>query len=151
MANNEVSNGNAGGALPLEFSANVRPISPKDNLVGFASVKINDQFVVNGIKIVTGKNGLFIDMPSAKDGKGGYRDVCFPTSKESLGKLTGVVLSEYAATVERMSTTFKEAEKATRNAPDKASISGMISEGIEKAKNHVRTGAAPQRTATELG
>ena len=43
------------------------------SFMGFASVKFNDCFVVENLKIVQGSKGLFLGMPSQPDGKGGYR------------------------------------------------------------------------------
>ena len=66
----------AGGtpAAPIKLDVSVRVIEPVKNLMGFASVKFNDCFVVENLKIVQGSKGLFLGMPSQPDGKGGYRD-----------------------------------------------------------------------------
>ena len=62
-------------AAPLKLDVSVRVIEPVKNLMGFASVKFNDCFVVENLKIVQGSKGLFLGMPSQPDGKGGYRPV----------------------------------------------------------------------------
>ena len=64
----------AGGtpAAPIKLDVSVRVIEPVKNLMGFASVKFNDCFVVENLKIVQGSKGLFLGMPSQPDGKGGY-------------------------------------------------------------------------------
>lgn len=62
-------------AAPLKLDVSVRVIEPVKNLMGFASVKFNDCFVVENLKIVQGSKGLFLGMPSQPDGKGGYRDM----------------------------------------------------------------------------
>ena len=59
-------------AAPLKLDVSVRVIEPVKNLMGFASVKFNDCFVVENLKIVQGSKGLFLGMPSQPDGKGGY-------------------------------------------------------------------------------
>ena len=41
----------------------MRVIEPVKNLMGFASVKFNDCFVVENLKIVQGSKGLFLGMP----------------------------------------------------------------------------------------
>ena len=66
----------AGGtpAAPIKLDVSVRVIEPVKNLMGFASVKFNDCFVVENLKIVQGSKGLFLGMPSQPDGKGGYRE-----------------------------------------------------------------------------
>ena len=58
-------------AAPLKLDVSVRVIEPVKNLMGFASVKFNDCFVVENLKIVQGSKGLFLGMPSQPDGKGG--------------------------------------------------------------------------------
>ena len=70
----------AGGtpAAPIKLDVSVRVIEPVKNLMGFASVKFNDCFVVENLKIVQGSKGLFLGMPSQPDGKGGYRDMAYP-------------------------------------------------------------------------
>ena len=57
----------------MKLDVSVRVIEPVKNLMGFASVKFNDCFVVENLKIVQGSKGLFVGMPSQPDGKGGYR------------------------------------------------------------------------------
>ena len=49
---------NAGGtpAAPIKLDVSVRVIEPVKNLMGFASVKFNDCFVVENLKIVQGSN-----------------------------------------------------------------------------------------------
>ena len=47
-------------AAPLKLDVSVRVIEPVKNLMGFASVKFNDYFVVENLKIVQGSKGLFL-------------------------------------------------------------------------------------------
>ena len=65
----------AAAPAPLKLDVSVRVIEPVKNLMGFASVKFNDCFVVENLKIVQGSKGLFVGMPSQPDGKGGYENV----------------------------------------------------------------------------
>ena len=51
---------------PLKLDVSVRVIEPVKNLMGFASVKFNDCFVVENLKIIQGSKGLFVGMPSAR-------------------------------------------------------------------------------------
>ena len=67
----------------------------KDSLRGFASVCVADSFYVTGIRIIEGKNGFFISMPSRKNAEGEYLDICFPASKPFRDELTGAVLDAY--------------------------------------------------------
>lgn len=56
-------------ALPMKLDVSVRPIEPKGNLVGFASLKINNSFVIDDFKILQGDKGLFVGMPRSYDAK----------------------------------------------------------------------------------
>ena len=48
-------------AAPLKLDVSVRVIEPVKNLMGFASVKFNDCFVVENLKIVQGSKGARFD------------------------------------------------------------------------------------------
>lgn len=89
-------------AAPLKLDVSVRVIEPVKNLMGFASVKFNDCFVVENLKIVQGSKGLFLGMPSQPDGKGGYRDMAYPVTKEFREQLNTAVLQAYEAKLEQM-------------------------------------------------
>ena len=100
---------------PMHLDVRVRPITPKGNLMGYASVNINGAFAVDGIKVVNGKNGLFTSMPSYQDGKGQYRDICFPITAEFRQQLNEAIVAGYHQSLERMQTASTQGQ--TREAP----------------------------------
>jgi len=66
------------------------------NLKAFASVTFDNAFVVHGIKIVQGKDGLFVRMPSRKNKKTGeFKDVFHPINQAARENLLNAVLSKY--------------------------------------------------------
>jgi stage V sporulation protein G len=65
-------------------------------LKAFCDVSIGD-FVVKGIKVVEGKNGLFLSMPQEKSKDGKWYDICFPASPEAKKGLTQLVLDAYSS------------------------------------------------------
>ena len=68
----------------------------KDNFRGFADVTFDDCFVVKGIRIMDGKKGLFVAMPSEYSEKDDeYYDRCFPITKEFREELTDAILDGY--------------------------------------------------------
>lgn len=73
------------------------------NLKAFASITIEDKIVITGLKVVKGKNGLFINFPQYKDSNGDYKDIAFPLSKETRNNLTKLVLTEYNKTLKENS------------------------------------------------
>ena len=80
------------------IEAQVYPLKePRNNTLAMASLTIGGCFAVRGVKVVQGRNGPFVSMPQAKDGKGEYQDVCFPISKEVREQVSMLVLDKYNA------------------------------------------------------
>jgi stage V sporulation protein G len=67
----------------------------KDSLRALASVKVHDSIFLTGMRVVEGKNGLFLAMPNRKTGAGEYQDIYFPSSKGVRDELQGLVLEAY--------------------------------------------------------
>lgn len=65
------------------------------SLKGVASITIDSEFVVNGIRIVEGKRGIFLDFPSRKNKIGKYINIAFPISNEARKKIEDAVMSVY--------------------------------------------------------
>ena len=78
----------------MNFKADVKLCNKPGNLKGIASVVIEEQFAIRDIRIVDGKNGLFLSMPSRKVGED-YVDICFPITNECRQKLSDVVVKAY--------------------------------------------------------
>ena len=72
----------------------------RDNLRGFASCKVADVMYVNSLRIVDGKDGLFVAFPSRKKKDGKYKDIYFTSSKELKDQLSDVILAEYEKVLE---------------------------------------------------
>ena len=85
-----------GTKMSLEITEiKIRPIKSKTKICAFAKVTFNNAFCVNSIKIIDGKNGLFIGMPSEKDKEGNFRDIAFPINSETRKYMTDAILEEY--------------------------------------------------------
>ena len=69
----------------------------ESTLKAFASITIDDAVCITGIRIVEGKNGLFMSMPQSKDNDGEYHDVAFPITKDAREAIQDAVLDEYEA------------------------------------------------------
>ncbi len=55
---------------------------------------VNGEFAVHGVKVVDGKSGLYVAMPSEKR-NGEYQDVVFPVTKEARASIDNAVLTTY--------------------------------------------------------
>src|SRR5512138_2377063 len=66
-----------------------------DKLKAFASMTFNDAFVIRGLKIIEGTNGMFVAMPSRKKPDGTFQDIAHPINNESRTAIEARILDEY--------------------------------------------------------
>ena len=61
----------------------------------FCDMSVMDSLVINGLRVVEGKDGLFVSMPreAGKDGK--YYNTVIPLSREIKDEIERVVLEAY--------------------------------------------------------
>ena len=71
----------------------------EDKLKAYASIVLDDCFIVNDLKVIAGKKGLFISMPSRRRKRGGYRDVAHPLNNETRDLIERRVIAEYRRSV----------------------------------------------------
>ncbi len=67
----------------------------EDKLKAFVSVVFDHCFMVNDIKVIQGKEGLFLSMPSRRKKSGEFKDVAHPLNNETRRMLEERVLNEY--------------------------------------------------------
>ena len=67
----------------------------EEKLRAFVSIVFDDCFMVNDIKVIQGKDGLFISMPSRKKRNGKFKDVAHPLNNETRKMLEDQILAEY--------------------------------------------------------
>lgn len=62
----------------------------------FASIVLDDCFIVNDLRVVEGREGqLFITMPARKSRNGQLRDIAHPLTSEARKKIEDRVLQEF--------------------------------------------------------
>lgn len=67
----------------------------KSNCCAMVSVTLANVFCISGIKIMDGSKGLFVSMPSNKDKKGEWHDICFPVTKEFRKVMNDSILNAF--------------------------------------------------------
>lgn len=67
----------------------------EEKLKAFVSVVFDGCFMVNDIKIIAGRDGLFISMPSRRKKNGRFKDVAHPLNNETRRIIETEVLAEY--------------------------------------------------------
>ncbi|MDR1421219.1 MAG: septation regulator SpoVG [Treponema sp.] len=73
----------------------VRKVAGEGKLRAYVTVTFDDCFVVHNVKIIEGKSGVFIAMPSRKTRAGEYKDVAHPIQPEFRAELQNRILEQY--------------------------------------------------------
>ncbi len=80
--------------LPMQVDVKIHSLHASGPVLADASVNLNGCFAIRGVKVVEGSSGPFVSMPSYK-GRDGYKDVCFPCTKEFHQQFHQAVLDSY--------------------------------------------------------
>ncbi len=73
----------------------IRKVGAEGKLKAYVTVTFDNCFVIHNVKVIEGKNGAFIAMPSRKTKTGEYKDVAHPINSDFRGKLQDRILEEY--------------------------------------------------------
>ena len=86
----------------------IRKISTDTKMRAIVSVTFDNEFVVHDIKVIEGKEGLFIAMPSRKTPNGEFKDITHPINTETRQRIQDSILREYEKVKEELVTTTDE-------------------------------------------
>lgn len=70
-------------------------VNGENRLVGIAAITIDECFVVHELRIIEGKDGLFVAMPSRKMPNGEFKDVAHPINTETRSEIEKAVLAAF--------------------------------------------------------
>ena len=106
----------------MKIDVRINSLTPGDGSVkAIASANLDDCFAVKNIRVIEGKNGLFVSMPSYKGTDGEYHDLCFPTTPELRKQLNTAVAEAYKQAIvqlQKQSTAnFTQSEQTYESAP----------------------------------
>ncbi|MHC1692788.1 MAG: septation regulator SpoVG [Sphaerochaetaceae bacterium] len=73
----------------------VRRIESEGKLRAYATITFDNQFVIHNLKVIDGKAGLFVAMPSRKTKSGVFKDVAHPISSDFRTELQDIILKAY--------------------------------------------------------
>lgn len=101
-------------------------ISLRDDakLKAFASITLDDCFVIRGLKIIKGQTGTFVAMPSRKRKDGDYQDIAHPINNSTRKWMEDIVLAKYREEVANVGhdgsgVTEQQAASAQMDMPEK--------------------------------
>jgi stage V sporulation protein G len=94
----------------------IRKVKGDGKLKAYVSITFDDLFVVHDLKIIEGKKGYFVAMPSKKMPNGEFKDTAHPLVTEVREKIQKVVLDKYNSmneeTTETVEATAEDKEAA---------------------------------------
>lgn len=73
----------------------IRKVESDGKMKAVVSLTFDNEFVVHDIKVIEGKDGDFIAMPSRKIPDGDFKDIAHPINTETRQKLQTLILEEY--------------------------------------------------------
>jgi stage V sporulation protein G len=73
----------------------IRKVNAKGNLKAYARITFDDCFVVHNLKLISGKSGMFIAMPSRKTSNGAFKDIVHPINREFRQKLQDAIINAF--------------------------------------------------------
>jgi len=73
----------------------VRKVTGEGKLKAYVTITFDNCFVVHNVKIIEGKTGVFIAMPSRKTRAGDYKDVAHPITPQFRAAMQETILNKY--------------------------------------------------------
>jgi len=74
----------------------------EDKLKAYATITLDDCFVVRDLKIINGNNGFFVAMPSKRRKDGTFRDTAHPLNNQTREKIESKVLEQYQVELKKL-------------------------------------------------
>ena len=75
--------------------ARIHRFDDEKPLKAFVDISINDVILVKGIKLVEGRKGLFVSMPSRRRTDGTFRDIVHPLNARMREMIEKAIIAEY--------------------------------------------------------
>ena len=73
----------------------IRKIDGQTRLRAVVSITIDNAFAVHELRVIEGKEGLFVAMPSREASDGTFRDLAHPINTETRALIEKAVLDKY--------------------------------------------------------
>ncbi|MFC2079153.1 septation protein SpoVG family protein [Candidatus Bipolaricaulota bacterium] len=73
----------------------IRPMRDEGNLKAFCSIVFDDVFIVHSVKVIQGKDSLFVAMPSREVKNGQFRDTAHPIDNGFRIQMESLILDKY--------------------------------------------------------
>lgn len=111
----------------LTIDAKINTMYPPGTSGGvraYASATIDSCLAIRGIRVMEGREGLFVSMPSRKTGDE-YKEICFPVTKEFREQLHTKILDTYQQAIMQNQTTQMQTQGQPENQQPDMQMGGM--------------------------
>ena len=122
----------------------------EDKLKAFVSVVFDHCFMVNDIKVIQGKDGLFLSMPSRRKKTGEFKDVAHPLNNETRRMLEEKVLEEYRLVVDDITPRRPDREGVTEDGVPVSGDGVPVSEDMEPQAAASESAPSQEKTLEEV-
>jgi stage V sporulation protein G len=96
----------------------INKIEGDEKLRAFASIVIDECFLVGDLRVVEGEDGYFVSMPSKRKRDGSFKDIAFPMNNETREQIEQKVLLAYETTTGARAISRLEQGEASVIRPD---------------------------------
>jgi stage V sporulation protein G len=97
----------------------IRRIQTDGKLRAYVSITFDDSFVVHDLRIIDGRKGMFVAMPSKLLPNGNHKDIAHPINTEIREMIQSAVLKEYQATEQEEQTGAQATSETTSEQEEK--------------------------------
>jgi len=82
----------------------IRKLTLEDKMKAVISVTFDNELAVHDIKVIEGKEKLFIAMPNKKTSSGEFKDIVHPITSSMRDMLEKAIMEEYKKAIEQSET-----------------------------------------------
>lgn len=79
----------------------IKTFESENTVRAVATITIDDCFVIHDIRVIDGKNGLFVIMPGRKSPDGSFKDLAHPLDTQTRLQIQSAVLDAYQNAVKK--------------------------------------------------
>jgi stage V sporulation protein G len=112
-----------------------------EKLKAYVSVVLDGCFMVNDIKVVSGRDGLFISMPSRKRKNGEYKDVAHPLNQETRRRFEERILAGYRIALGKADGVEAEIDGGVAAAVSESAAAGQLDGASDRFATAAATAA----------
>lgn len=80
----------------------------EERLKAYATITIDDVFIIRDLKIIKGHDGLFVAMPSKRRKDGQFKDIAHPLNQETREMIENAVFAAFEKEVKELESSLTD-------------------------------------------